>query len=226
MEFHSTNGIVPSNLPDYIVVDFYVNAWKPSDGYKRQLTMPPLVQIIVAWSAPSHYLNKCWNIANIGPLRTSSSEILIEIHTFSFKKMRSKISSPKWWSCCLVLNMLMDIPSPRRFLGRGFGHQRYGYITSHYPNYYGPLKTYCTENLFKIIRLFRAHVFEYAVYNFSATQICDVHCLYRGHILLTSIHAVLSKWLWFPNPTFYNTCSWYWPYCHINTSYTFLVYSS
>ena len=32
----------------------------------------------------------------IGPLGTNFSEILIEIHTFSFKKMHLKMSSGKW----------------------------------------------------------------------------------------------------------------------------------
>ena len=33
----------------------------------------------------------------IGPLGTNFSEILIEIHIFSFKKMHLKMSSGKWW---------------------------------------------------------------------------------------------------------------------------------
>ena len=44
----------------------------------------------------------------IGPLWTNFSEILIEILTFSFKKMRLKVLSAKWWPFCLSLNMLME----------------------------------------------------------------------------------------------------------------------
>ena len=40
--------------------------------------------------APSHYLNQCWNIVN-WTLRNKISEILIKIHTFSFKKMYIKM---------------------------------------------------------------------------------------------------------------------------------------
>ena len=36
----------------------------------------------------------------IGPLRTNFSQILIEIHTFSFKKMHLKMSSVKWHPYC------------------------------------------------------------------------------------------------------------------------------
>ena len=42
----------------------------------------------------------------IGPLETNFSEILIEIHTFSFKKMHLKMSSGKWRPFCLGLNVL------------------------------------------------------------------------------------------------------------------------
>ena len=42
----------------------------------------------------------------IWPLGTSFSEILIEILTFSFTKMRLKVSSAKWQPFCLGLNVL------------------------------------------------------------------------------------------------------------------------
>ena len=42
----------------------------------------------------------------IGPLGTNFSEILIEILTFSFKKMHLKMSSGKWQTFCLGLNVL------------------------------------------------------------------------------------------------------------------------
>ena len=42
----------------------------------------------------------------IGPWGTNFSEILIEIHTFSFKKIRLKVSSGKWRPFCLGLNVL------------------------------------------------------------------------------------------------------------------------
>ena len=51
-----------------------------------------------------------WNndrILLIGPLGTTFSEILIKILTFSFKKMRLKVSSAKWRPFCLCLNVLM-----------------------------------------------------------------------------------------------------------------------
>ena len=43
----------------------------------------------------------------IGPLGTNVSEILIEIQTFSFKKMHLKMSSGKWRPFCLGVNVLI-----------------------------------------------------------------------------------------------------------------------
>ena len=57
----------------------------------------------------------------IGPLGTKFSENLIEIHTFSFKKMRFKLSSGKWRPFCLGLNVL-NHPNP---------HNRGGVLNVH-----------------------------------------------------------------------------------------------
>ena len=43
----------------------------------------------------------------IGPLGTYFSEIYIEILTFSFKEMRLKVWSAKWWPFCHGLNVLI-----------------------------------------------------------------------------------------------------------------------
>ena len=51
----------------------------------------------------------------IGPLGTNFSEILIKILTFSFKKMRLKVSSAKRRPFCLGLNVLI-LPTPRNYL--------------------------------------------------------------------------------------------------------------
>ena len=46
----------------------------------------------------------------IGPLGINFSEILSEIHTFAFKKMRLKMSSGKLRPFCLGLNVLIEMP--------------------------------------------------------------------------------------------------------------------
>ena len=60
----------------------------------------------------------------IGPLRTSFSEILSEIHSFSFKKMHLKISSAKWRPFCVGLNVL------RRSL-KSKARYTWGYLYNH-----------------------------------------------------------------------------------------------
>ena len=53
---------------------------------------------VIIWTNPGNLV--------IGPLGTNFSEILIEIHTFSFKKMHLKMSYGKWRPSCLSLNMM------------------------------------------------------------------------------------------------------------------------
>ena len=64
-------------------------------------------------SAPGRRQAIIWTNAGIlliGPLGTNFSEILIEILTFSFKKMQLKMSSVKWRPFCLGLNVLKVNP--------------------------------------------------------------------------------------------------------------------
>ena len=49
----------------------------------------------------------------IRPLGTNFNEMLIEILTFSFMKMRLKVSSAKWRPFCLGLNVLTSVYSRR-----------------------------------------------------------------------------------------------------------------
>ena len=51
----------------------------------------------------------------IGPLGTNFSEILIEIHIFSFKKMHLKMSSGNWRPFCLGLNVLTIPPTDEMY---------------------------------------------------------------------------------------------------------------
>ena len=69
--------------------------------------MPSLVQIMACRLGQRRAI--IWSNAGIvliGPLGTNFSEISIEIHTFSFKKMHLKMSSTKWRSCCPGLYVL------------------------------------------------------------------------------------------------------------------------
>ena len=58
--------------------------------------------------SPGRHQSIIWSDAGIlliGPLGTNFSEILIDIHTFSFTKMHLKMSA-KWHPFCLSLNVL------------------------------------------------------------------------------------------------------------------------
>ena len=58
-------------------------------------------------------------ISLIGPLGTNFSETLIEILTFSFKKMRMKVSSAKRRPFCLGLNVLTLLMLETEYSGFG-----------------------------------------------------------------------------------------------------------
>ena len=82
------------------------NSLKPNDAYiRRQSNHHWFRKWLIAWSAPSHFLNQCWLLIN-RTQGTIFSEIVIESRTFSFKKMRLKLSSAKLLPFCLDLNVL------------------------------------------------------------------------------------------------------------------------
>ena len=60
--------------------------------------------LLLGWHQAIIWTNA--GILLIGLLGTNFSEILIEIHTFSFKKMHLNVSSAKWRPFCLGLNVL------------------------------------------------------------------------------------------------------------------------
>ena len=72
----------------------------------------------------------------IGPLGTNFSEILIEIHTFSFKKMHFNMSPGKWRPFCLGLNVLRSSPDPYSWINIWLTHfnslQPKDYIECHW----------------------------------------------------------------------------------------------
>ena len=103
----NTRKAFPSAL--YMAVAGFLNHW----GQVMHICVGNLT-IIVSDNglSPGRRQVIVWTNAGIlliGPLGTNFSEILIEIHTFSFKKMHLKMSSAKWRPFCLGLNVLNAI---------------------------------------------------------------------------------------------------------------------
>ena len=97
----------------------------------------------------------------IGTLGTNFSEILIKISTFSFKKMRLKVSSAKWRPFCLGLNVLM-LP-----------------VTRHHGNFQSFILLKMDLGLFLLISNMVSHAQEF---------ISPTHCLMvNGHGLICFI---------------------------------------
>ena len=68
---------------------------------------------------PGHYLNQCWNIVTwTSALGSNVREILIEIYTFSLKKMHLKTSSGKCLPFCLGLNVFTSLGMPVSTMSR------------------------------------------------------------------------------------------------------------
>ena len=90
---------------DYTVVHKLTHWGRVTHIYVSRLTiigsengLPPDRRQAIIWTNTGILL--------IGPLGTNFSEILIEIYTFSFRKMHLKMSSGKWRPFCLGLNVL------------------------------------------------------------------------------------------------------------------------
>ena len=82
--------------------------WRKNDANKQdfeiKLNLTCVFNHAIIWTNAGILL--------IGPVGTNFSEILIEIYTFSFKKMQLKMLSGKWWPFCLGLNVLIISTSP------------------------------------------------------------------------------------------------------------------
>ena len=101
---HATAILACANLWPHRI--FIFNSLRPSDAYMRQQTNQHWLRYwLVAWSAPSHYLNQCWNIVN-WTLRNKVERNFNLNSNISSKKMFSKMSSGNLRPICLGLSVL------------------------------------------------------------------------------------------------------------------------
>ena len=94
----------------------------------------------------------------IGPLRTNSGEILIEIDTFSFNKIYLKMPSRKWWPFRIDRNVLMK----QYHFKRGWMLLRYTLLT--HPNYWRVPRDFSRITRFLNRRLYRHHFPRYSLF--------------------------------------------------------------
>ena len=128
------------------MVSKWLNSSRPSDAYIRQ--KPTIIGSDIGLS-PGRRQAIIWTNAGIWLIRTlgtNFSEILNEIHAFSFRKTHLKMSSAKWRPFCLGLNVLSCgvIPStfytPFLYAGKQNGNASYGY------------NFYCLKSFHKYLR--------------------------------------------------------------------------
>ena len=97
---HASHNII-SGQATYIIQLFRtreiwgINSLKTGDAYMRQYINHHWFRLLLdAWSAPSHYLNQCWNSINM-TLRKHQWNVY-RIATILLTKMHLKISYTKW----------------------------------------------------------------------------------------------------------------------------------
>ena len=113
------------------VLNGYIKLWtlRPSDAYMRQQSNHHCFrQWLVAWSAPSHYLNQCWIIVDWtlrnkvqGNLNRNSNNFIQEN---AFENVVCEMAS-----ICLGLNELMSTSS--------YGRYTYG-LVAHKSTFFWP----------------------------------------------------------------------------------------
>ena len=104
-EKHSQNmTCVPkSSAPSVISFNFLI-IWKslrPSDAYMRQETNQHWFRLwLVAWTAPSHYLNQCWNIVNW----TLKNKFQWNLNRNSYNFIQENASENVVWKMAAILS--------------------------------------------------------------------------------------------------------------------------
>ena len=161
-------------------------------------------------------------ILSIRTFGTNLSEILFEIYTFLFKKMHFKMSSGKWRSYCLGLNMLTlltdytpvycmwKIPKAKQDLSSAFRLEfnnisiSYDYLGKCYPTRRSVFERLALRACFRVTlvrskigrlrcELFELNLFRSANHNF-AENLQRHH--YLSSLLILSLFArILAKWL-------------------------------
>ena len=103
-------GVLTTNCVTSNILDFVQYSYISVDSLRLHICISKL-NIISSDNGfcTGQYQAIIWTNAGIlltWPLGTNFSEMLIKIHTFSFKKMQVKMLSVKWWTFCLSLNVL------------------------------------------------------------------------------------------------------------------------
>ena len=104
----------------------------------------------------------------IGPLVTNFNEMLIEIHTLSFKKIHLKMSSGKWRPFCPGLNGLMFLV--QWILSQNCGFCCLGALAQGPQRYCSPTPHYASRNLQVLMSYYRLVMLDSIKYNY-ATEI-------------------------------------------------------
>ena len=135
----------------------------------------------------------------IGPFGSNFSETLIEILTFSFKKMRLKVSSAKRRPFCLGLNELDDLPHRRQTWQHALLVLRQLYDQDGFLKQY--VIIYATKARNRGIKSVWCYIPDIKSWDqlwiIPVTTLHNFKLIEKRHILRS--WCVSSWWLWFPS---------------------------
>ena len=120
----------------------------------------------------------------IRPLETNFSEILIEIHIFSFKKMHLKTSPGKWWPFCLGLNVLSVAGIQEYYVLLPDTHITYVHGRIHFAS-----KWRMTEKCFLVIKSFGPLCFPREKWNKPNHILCNINSIKTYVIILKATNS-------------------------------------
>ena len=92
----------------YVLFFLFFNSLGPSAYMRQWINHHWFRQWLVAWPAPSHYLNQCWNIVNWTPRNKLQWNVNRNSYIF-IQENQLKMSSGIWRPFCLGLNVLRKL---------------------------------------------------------------------------------------------------------------------
>ena len=146
--------------------------------------------------SPGHRQTIIWTNARIlfiGSFGTKFSEILIEIVSFSLKKMHLKISSAKWRPICLGLNGHIFPMLHMSWQMQHWGNAKYMGHTS-FPSEKGRQHPFAWAYLPSILLHVPGCFLLNVLHWWLGLSVTNPSCRFHSHIFISACHLPLDKW--------------------------------
>ena len=122
-------GVVCQFSAWWFWVMIWLNSLRPSDAYMRQWSNQHWFrQWLVAWSAPSHYQNQCWNIVN----KTLRNKLQWNLHQNSYIFIQENAFENVVWKTAAILSRPQCVNTLLTVLGLTYAWTNYSRILKRY----------------------------------------------------------------------------------------------